>query len=45
MALPRDGLGDWADLAFFSHALPDIEAKLATETRAVFPPPDEVFAA
>ncbi len=38
-------LGDWADLPFFRDTLPGIEARLAAETRAVLPPPRQVFAA
>jgi uracil-DNA glycosylase len=43
--LGRDGLGGWADLPFFRHDLPGIEAALAAESRPWLPPPDRVFAA
>lgn len=36
-------LGGWADLPFFTDALPAIETALAGETRPVFPPADQVF--
>lgn len=38
-------LGAWRDLEFFDAVLPGIEQKLKGETRAVFPPIPEVFAA
>jgi len=39
----NSGLGEWADLPFFTDTLPDIEAALAWETRAICPPPAEIF--
>lgn len=36
-------LGHWADMPFFRETLPQIEAALAQETRAVFPPSNLVF--
>jgi uracil-DNA glycosylase len=41
----RDGLGEWQTLPFFSDTLPAIEAELANDTRAIFPPAEQVFAA
>ncbi|WP_299416435.1 uracil-DNA glycosylase [uncultured Sulfitobacter sp.] len=38
-------LGAWRDLPFFTTVLPQIEAKLAQETRAILPPAAHVFAA
>ena len=38
-------LGGWADLRFFTDDLPGIEARLAGETRRIFPPLDRTFAA
>ena len=45
MSLDLTRLGGWADLPFFVDTLPGIEAALAKEDRAVFPPADRVFAA
>jgi uracil-DNA glycosylase len=45
MRLKTTGLGDWAQLPFFSDTLPGIEAAVAAETRPVLPPADQVFAA
>ncbi|MEM1386137.1 MAG: uracil-DNA glycosylase [Pseudomonadota bacterium] len=38
-------LGAWAQLPFFTHDLPAINAALARETRQVLPPSGQVFAA
>ncbi|MGJ8625360.1 MAG: uracil-DNA glycosylase [Sulfitobacter sp.] len=41
--LDRTGLGDWAELPFFTDTLPGIEAALAQEDRTVFPPAPAIF--
>ena len=38
-------LGAWRDLPFFDDTLPAIEKIIAAETRPVFPPPEQCFAA
>ncbi len=38
-------LGAWRELPFFTATLPQIEDQLAHETRTIFPPIDQVFAA
>ena len=38
-------LGGWADLPFFTDDLPGIAARLAGETRPIYPPSDRTFAA
>jgi uracil-DNA glycosylase len=45
MILPRDRLGAWGDLPFFTDDLPGIEARLRKETGRVCPPPERMFAA
>ena len=45
MSLDTSHLEGWRDLPFFLDGLPDIEAALAAETDAVFPPAHQVFAA
>lgn len=37
------GVGAWADLPFFAAQWPDIQTKLAAETRPVFPPANGMF--
>ena len=43
IGLDRTCLGDWATLPFFDEKLPEIEAALALETRAICPPPPDIF--
>lgn len=45
MSFDLSGLGDWAALPFFTDKLPEITKALAAETRPVFPPAEQVFAA
>ena len=45
MTLDLSRLGAWADLPFFANDLPAIESALSTETRPVFPPVSQIFAA
>ncbi|QFT60219.1 Uracil-DNA glycosylase [Sulfitobacter sp. THAF37] len=45
MASPLARLGAWADLPFFTESYPRIETALHAETRKVFPPDDQIFAA
>ena len=45
MSLDLSRLGAWAELAFFTDALPAIEAKLAADPRDILPPAHQIFAA
>lgn len=45
MRLDTSQLGAWRDLAFFTDALPAIEAALAADKRVILPPEHQIFAA
>ncbi|MGR3713775.1 MAG: uracil-DNA glycosylase [Shimia sp.] len=45
MTLDTSTIGDWADLPFFADELPTISSQLATDTRDILPPADQVFTA
>jgi uracil-DNA glycosylase len=45
MTFDLSRLGNWADLPFFTEALPEVDARLAADARPVLPPMRQVFAA